>query len=233
MKSWYNNFSNNFLILPTPSGSGTSSWIPVWMPSRKKPSWPSPHPSLFPCPQSSSLGPTAPARPSPWHRLSSTSSARTTAGLFVFSFCSSWFFAYFFYLFWQLVGSLHLLYIFLYNPNLPSPNRTEEVTCQTERPVPNGLGWITRTVIPLVCTVRFPSSTWKMLGVKMERNLECLDMLMGVSISAGKLSICEINVLSLVLINKPAQTVVILCYMAVKILLMNSSIYTVKQLPVY
>lgn len=86
IKSWSNNSLNNVPIFPRSSGSGMSSWIPVWMPSRKKPSWPSPHPSRSLCPQSSSSDPMAPARHSPWHRLSSTSCARTTAGLLSYLF---------------------------------------------------------------------------------------------------------------------------------------------------
>lgn len=72
---------NNFPFPTLSSGSGMSSWILVWMRSRKKPFWLSPHPSPFLCLPSSLSGPMAPARPSPWRRLSSTSSARTTAGL--------------------------------------------------------------------------------------------------------------------------------------------------------
>lgn len=43
-------------------------------------------------------------------------------------------------------------------------------------------------------------------GVKMERNFECLDMLMGVSASARKASTCEVNVQSVVLISNPVKS---------------------------
>ncbi len=62
------------------TGSGMSSWIPVWMPSRRKLFWPSPPPSPSTSRRCSSSDPTAQARPSRWPRLSNTSSSSLRHG---------------------------------------------------------------------------------------------------------------------------------------------------------
>lgn len=62
------------------TGSGMSSWIPVWMPSRRRLYWPSPPPSPSTSRRCSSSDPMARARPSRWPRLSNTYSSSLTHG---------------------------------------------------------------------------------------------------------------------------------------------------------